>query len=68
MSLHEITARFGRTRRWNVSDESASGVGDRGSWGPQDDSDSVAALNRALDLGVNFIDTRRATATARASA
>ncbi len=28
-----------------------------GSWGPQSDSDSVAALNRALDLGVNFIDT-----------
>jgi len=28
-----------------------------GSWGPQSDADSVAALNRALDLGVNFIDT-----------
>ncbi len=28
-----------------------------GSWGPQSESDSVAALNRALDLGVNFIDT-----------
>jgi aryl-alcohol dehydrogenase-like predicted oxidoreductase len=28
-----------------------------GSWGPQAESDSVAALNRALDLGVNFIDT-----------
>jgi aryl-alcohol dehydrogenase-like predicted oxidoreductase len=26
-------------------------------WGPQDDSESVAALHRALDLGVNFIDT-----------
>lgn len=28
-----------------------------GGWGPQSDADSVAALNRALDLGVNFIDT-----------
>jgi len=26
-------------------------------WGPQDDSNSVQALHRALDLGVNFIDT-----------
>ncbi len=28
-----------------------------GSWGPQNDRDSVAALHKALDLGVNFIDT-----------
>src|SRR5262245_57538350 len=28
-----------------------------GSWGTQSDSDSVAALNRALELGCNFIDT-----------
>jgi aryl-alcohol dehydrogenase-like predicted oxidoreductase len=28
-----------------------------GGWGPQSESDSVAALGRALDLGVNFIDT-----------
>jgi aryl-alcohol dehydrogenase-like predicted oxidoreductase len=28
-----------------------------GQWGPQSDDDSLAALNRALDLGVNFIDT-----------
>ncbi|MGB6743008.1 MAG: aldo/keto reductase [Terracidiphilus sp.] len=27
------------------------------SWGPQDDNDSVAAIRRALDLGVNWIDT-----------
>jgi aryl-alcohol dehydrogenase-like predicted oxidoreductase len=26
-------------------------------WGPQDDSDSVAAIQRALELGVNWIDT-----------
>ena len=28
-----------------------------GSWGPQSEDDSLAALNRSLDLGVNFIDT-----------
>jgi aryl-alcohol dehydrogenase-like predicted oxidoreductase len=28
-----------------------------GSWGAQADTDSLAALNRALDLGANFIDT-----------
>jgi aryl-alcohol dehydrogenase-like predicted oxidoreductase len=28
-----------------------------GSWGKQADTDSLAALNRSLDLGVNFIDT-----------
>src|SRR6266513_299254 len=28
-----------------------------GSWGPQSETDSLAALNRALDLGCNFIDT-----------
>ncbi len=26
-------------------------------WGHQDDSDSIAAIHRALDLGVNWIDT-----------
>ena len=29
-------------------------------WGPQDDNDSIAALNKAIDLGVNFIDTAAA--------
>lgn len=28
-----------------------------GGWGPQSETDSVAALHRALQLGVNFIDT-----------
>jgi aryl-alcohol dehydrogenase-like predicted oxidoreductase len=27
------------------------------SWGPQDDNDSIAAIRRAIDLGVNWIDT-----------
>ncbi len=26
-------------------------------WGPQQDSDSIAAIHRALDLGINWIDT-----------
>lgn len=26
-------------------------------WGPQDDSDSISAIHRALDLGINWIDT-----------
>jgi aryl-alcohol dehydrogenase-like predicted oxidoreductase len=26
-------------------------------WGPQDDNESVSAIHRALDLGVNWIDT-----------
>ena len=26
-------------------------------WGPQDDKDSIAAVHRALELGVNWIDT-----------
>lgn len=28
-----------------------------GGWGPQSEDDSVRALHRAIDLGVNFIDT-----------
>src|SRR6201996_5485924 len=27
------------------------------SWGPQDDQDSIAAIHKALDLGLNWIDT-----------
>src|SRR5260221_8689398 len=30
-------------------------IGD--AWGPTDDNESLAALHRAIDLGVNFIDT-----------
>jgi aryl-alcohol dehydrogenase-like predicted oxidoreductase len=26
-------------------------------WGPQDDTDSISAIHRALDLGMNWIDT-----------
>ena len=27
------------------------------SWGPQDDNESIAAIHKAIDLGVNWIDT-----------
>ena len=35
----------------------AGGPGWEFSWGPQDDEDSIAAIHRALELGVNWIDT-----------
>jgi aryl-alcohol dehydrogenase-like predicted oxidoreductase len=35
------------------------GGGDRG-WGPQDDEESVAAIHRAAELGINWIDTAAA--------
>ena len=48
---------FGRTG-WNIS---AIGFGAWGiggdAWGPTDDKTSLATLNRAIDLGVNFFDT-----------
>jgi aryl-alcohol dehydrogenase-like predicted oxidoreductase len=33
------------------------GSGWRFSWGPQDDRDSIATIHRALDMGVNWVDT-----------
>ena len=33
------------------------GVGYDFGWGPQEDADSIAAIHRALELGVNWIDT-----------
>jgi aryl-alcohol dehydrogenase-like predicted oxidoreductase len=43
---------------WQVSEISFGAWAIGGDmWGPQDDEDSVAALHRALDLGINFIDT-----------
>jgi aryl-alcohol dehydrogenase-like predicted oxidoreductase len=47
---------LGRTG-WNVSTVSFGAWAIGGSWGTVDDHDSLAALNRAIDLGVNFIDT-----------
>jgi aryl-alcohol dehydrogenase-like predicted oxidoreductase len=47
---------LGRTG-WNVSTISFGAWAIGGSWGNVDDKDSLAALERAIDLGVNFIDT-----------
>jgi aryl-alcohol dehydrogenase-like predicted oxidoreductase len=47
---------LGRTG-WNVSDISFGAWAIGGSWGTTDDSESLAALNTAIDCGVNFIDT-----------
>ena len=33
------------------------GGGWKFSWGPQDDSESISAIQRALELGINWIDT-----------
>ena len=30
-------------------------------WGEQSDRDSIAAIHRALELGINWIDTERST-------
>jgi aryl-alcohol dehydrogenase-like predicted oxidoreductase len=47
---------LGRTG-WNVSTISFGAWAIGGTWGPVDDKDSLAALHRAVDLGVNFFDT-----------
>src|SRR5512139_3927770 len=47
---------LGRTG-WNVSTVSFGAWAIGGTWGNVKDDESFAALNRALDLGVNFFDT-----------
>jgi aryl-alcohol dehydrogenase-like predicted oxidoreductase len=47
---------LGRTR-WNVSTISFGAWAIGGTWGDVRDEESLAALQRALDLGVNFFDT-----------
>ncbi|WP_428937242.1 aldo/keto reductase [Fontivita pretiosa] len=47
---------LGRTG-WSVSEVSFGAWAIGGAWGEVDDATSLAALNRAVDLGVNFIDT-----------
>jgi aryl-alcohol dehydrogenase-like predicted oxidoreductase len=47
---------FGRLG-WEVSEVGFGAWALGGSWGPQDDQNSLAALHAALDLGCNFIDT-----------
>ena len=47
---------FGRTG-WHVSEISFGAWAIGASWGAVDDSESMAAIHRALDLGCNLIDT-----------
>jgi aryl-alcohol dehydrogenase-like predicted oxidoreductase len=47
---------FGRTG-WTVSPVGFGAWAVGGSWGRADDTESLAALHRALDLGVDFFDT-----------
>jgi len=47
---------LGRTG-WKVSEVSFGAWAIGGAWGQVDDSESIAALNKAIDMGVNFIDT-----------
>ncbi|MGD0138719.1 MAG: aldo/keto reductase [Tepidisphaeraceae bacterium] len=42
---------------WNVSEIGFGAWAIGGSWGRQSDSDSLKAMHKALELGVNFIDT-----------
>jgi aryl-alcohol dehydrogenase-like predicted oxidoreductase len=42
---------------WQVSEISFGAWAIGGSWGQQSDEESLATLHRALDLGINFIDT-----------
>jgi aryl-alcohol dehydrogenase-like predicted oxidoreductase len=47
---------LGRTG-WNVSSISFGAWAIGAAWGSVDDAESLAALHKAVDLGVNFIDT-----------
>lgn len=47
---------LGRTG-WKISTVSFGAWAIGGSWGQVSDEDSLAALHRALDLGINFFDT-----------
>ena len=55
--VHLRYRRFGKLG-WNVSEISFGGWAlGGGAWGLQSDDDSLAALKRAIELGVNLIDT-----------
>jgi len=47
---------FGRTG-WKVSEISFGAWAIGGAWGQQNDEESMATLHRAVDAGINFIDT-----------
>ena len=56
MLKHMDRRPLGRTG-WNVSSISFGAWAIGGTWGPVEDADSLKALHRAVDLGVNFFDT-----------
>jgi len=56
MLAHMDLRPLGRTG-WNVSSISFGAWAIGGTWGPVEDGDSLGALHRAVDLGVNFFDT-----------
>lgn len=47
---------FGRTG-WKVSEVSFGAWAIGSAWGETDDSESIAAMNRCIDLGINLFDT-----------
>ncbi len=47
---------LGRTG-WRISEISFGAWAVGGTWGAVDDNESLAAMHKAIDLGVNFIDT-----------
>ncbi len=55
------TRRFGKTdmeiTRIGFGSWAIGGGGWSGAWGPQDDAEAVGAIRRAVDLGLNWIDT-----------
>ena len=55
------TVPFGRTgmqiTRVGFGAWAVGGTGWSGGWGPQDDSESIAAIRHAVERGVNWIDT-----------
>jgi aryl-alcohol dehydrogenase-like predicted oxidoreductase len=55
---------LGRTG-WKISEISLGAWAIGADWGPVDERESLAALNRAVDLGVNFIDTADVYGTGR---
>lgn len=42
---------------WNISEIGYGAWAIGGGWGPKDDKVSLEALNKAIELGINFIDT-----------
>ena len=55
------SVRFGRTEmeitRIGFGSWAIGGGGWRAAWGPQDDDEAVGAIRRAVELGMNWIDT-----------